>query len=80
MKDILRWRSEAILWQNVRWDIFTMRDWGLKRIWGRRISEQIFGTNVLKIAVCIYTNKMLYGIIRVALIEEYKRKRAASNL
>ena len=32
---------------------------------GRRISEQIFGTNVLKIAVCIYTNKMLYGIIRV---------------
>lgn len=30
---------------------------------GRRISEQIFGTNVLKIAVCIYTNKLLYGII-----------------
>ena len=32
------------------------------------IKERIFGTNVLKIAVFIYTNKMLYGIIRVAFV------------
>ena len=31
-------------------------------------TEQKFGTNVLKIAVYIYTNKMLYGIIRVAFV------------
>ncbi len=30
--------------------------------------EQIFGTNVLEIAVFIYTNKMSYGIIRVVFV------------
>ena len=33
-----------------------------------RKTEQEFGTNVLEIAVCIYTNKMLYGIIKITFV------------
>ena len=60
---LLKWRYFFF-----REGIMPMKEMEVNKGMWKWLQEQKFGTNVLKIIDFIYTNKMLYGIIRIAFV------------